>query len=87
LKWLTVIIGVHTATRTVGKIWVHENGSLMFDSVIKLPDLGRTSIGEAITTYGLTKIRRYQVEEVAAAKAYARRLEIELDDGQASPEN
>jgi hypothetical protein len=63
----------------VEKIWVHENGSMMLGSFVNRPWPGRTPVGEAITLFGLTKIRQFPAAELPAATAYAHQLETEMD--------
>ena len=73
-----VIVGVHTETNTVERIWIHEDGGMMFGSFVSRPWAGRTAIGEAITLFGLTQIRQFPAADREAATAYARLLETEL---------
>ena len=75
-----VIVGVHTETSSVEKIWLHETGNMMMGSFVDRPQAGRTPIGEAITLFGLTKIRQFPAAEFAQATTYARRLMIELSE-------
>ncbi|EYD74084.1 hypothetical protein Rumeso_04337 [Rubellimicrobium mesophilum DSM 19309] len=80
-SWYAVIVGQHMDTATVGKIWIHKNGSMLFGDLLRRPGAGRSPIGEAITAFGLTKVRQFPSTEVFAAKAYAARLRIALEPG------
>ena len=80
-RWYAVIVGLHTDSATVGKIWIHRNGSMMFGKLVRRPGVGRSPIGEAITAFGLTKVRQFPSTEVFAAKAYAARLMIAIEPG------
>jgi hypothetical protein len=74
-----VIVGIDPSIPRVEKIWVHEDGNMILGSFVNRPWPGRTPVGEAITLFGLTKIRQFPIAARDAARAYACRLEIELD--------
>ncbi len=74
-----VIVGIHLRTRTVARIWILNDGGLLFRCLTHYPRQGRTAPGEALTTFGLVKFRRFSVPQCKKAIACATRLELALE--------
>ena len=77
----TVIVGIRSCTATVERIWILADGGMLFRGLIHYPRPGRTAVGEAITTFGVFRFRRFSVSRARQASAYAAMLERELDRG------
>lgn len=80
----TVIVGIRACTSTVERIWILGDGGMLYRGLIHYPQPGRTAAGEAMTTFGVFRFRRFSVSEARQASAYAARLELESepDDGE-----
>ena len=80
----TVLVGIRFCTSTVERIWILADGGMLFRGVTHCPPPGRTAAGEAMTTFGLFRFRRFSVSKARQASAYAAMLVLELepDDGE-----
>ena len=80
----TVIVGIRACTGTVERIWILGDGGMLFRGLIHYPRPGRTVAGEAMTTFGLFRFRKFSVSDARQASTYAATLELELepDDGE-----
>jgi hypothetical protein len=76
--WRALIVGVHSATRTVQMVIVYESGAMQVGGVTYIPSPGKTAVGEAMTRIGLVDIRRFTPEDMSEAVLYACRLEADL---------
>ena len=75
----TVIVGIRSCTATVERIWILADGGMLFRGLIHYPPPGRTAAGEAMTTFGLFRFRRFPVAKARQASAYAAMLVLELE--------
>ena len=75
----TAIVEVRLYTRTVERIWVLKDGGMLFRGLVHFSRLGRTAVGEAMTTFGFVKFRRFSVSQSRQAMAYAASLELALE--------
>ncbi|EYD77105.1 hypothetical protein Rumeso_01364 [Rubellimicrobium mesophilum DSM 19309] len=70
-----MIIGIRMATGTVECLWIQKDGGLRYRGLVHYPRPGRTPAGEAITTFGLIRFRRFSLSQAPLAMAYASELE------------
>ena len=70
-----VIVGIRMASATVECIWIQKDGGLRYRGLVHYPRPGRTAAGEAITTFGLIRFRRFPLSQAPRAMAYAGKLE------------
>jgi hypothetical protein len=81
LAWYSaVIVGLQAETLQVEAAYIRHDGILFVRGRIHNMPPGRTAVGEAITTLGLTRLRRFSASAMDAAVKYARRLHAEMAD-------
>ena len=79
-RYRAILVGVQAESMEVETVLVQRDGTMSWRGRAYLVPLGRTAVGEAITTLGLTRLRRYLAEDIGDALPYVRRLVAELKD-------
>ncbi len=79
-KCYAVLVGIGARSQEVEAVFVRLNGTMSSRGRTHLVPPGRTAVGEAITTLGLTRLRRFSADELGDALQYVRRLIAEMKD-------
>jgi hypothetical protein len=80
-QYRAVIIGIRSDTATVEKVWIQNDSGMSDGGRLHYPSEGRTSAGEAMIVFGLTRFREFSVDEGEVATAYTVLLQTDLDRG------
>lgn len=75
-----ILVGIQADTLEVKAVIVRSDGTMSFRGRTCLVPAGRTAVGEAITTMGLTRLRSFRADDIGDALKYARRLDREMQD-------
>ena len=75
-----VLVGVGAESLEVEVVFVRLNGTMSFRGHVYRVPPGYTAVGEAITTLGLTRLRRFSAHDLVDALQYVRRLCAEMKD-------
>ena len=75
-----ILVGIEPGSMEVESVFVRRDGTMSWRGrVFQIPP-GQTAVGAAITTLGLTRLRRYLADDIEDALQYVRRLLAELKD-------
>lgn len=83
-EYAGVIVGIRTETATVEHVWLRKDGGMSSGGFLHYPADGHTVAGEAMTIFGLSQFGIFPSQSVAAAAAYAAKLQVILE-GDAGP--
>jgi hypothetical protein len=75
-----VLVGLRAESLEVEAVFIRGNGTMSVRGHVYRVPPGQTAVGEAITTLGLTRLRRFPAHDIVDAVQYVRRLCAELDD-------
>lgn len=78
-EYVSMIVGRHTSTSTVRWIWLRRDGGMTSNEQVHYPIGGRTAENEAVVVFGLSRIKTFTIHSEDAAKAYAQKLQAEID--------
>ena len=81
----SVLVGIRLLTGTVERIWILKDGGMFFHGLVHYPRRGRTTVGEAMTRFGIVRFRRFSVSQSGEAASYAARLELALEHDDDQP--
>jgi hypothetical protein len=79
-KCRAVLVGLQAESREVEVIFLRHDGTMSCHGHVHPVPPDRTAVGQAITAFGLTRLRRYSAEDLGDALLYVRHLLAEMDD-------
>lgn len=80
-EYQSIIIGVVSSTKTVGRIYVQNDGTMVNDNIKHNPG-NRQRIHEAMVVFGFRHAREFMIFGESPGKEYVEQLKQKIEQGE-----